>query len=228
MLRKPLLLVIIWVIAMAGPAIANEEKKPRIMAMGDSLMAWHNISRKSIAHALERELGEPVPNHAIGGARMLYGLPISGAMGMKISRQYRKGDWEWVVLNGGGNDLWLGCGCNSCDKRMNRMITKDGKTGAIPKLIDKLTAKGARVIYVGYLRSPGAWSPIEGCRDEGNELDARLSTMASARDDMFFVSLADLVPFGDRTYHGVDMIHPSVKASREIGQMVAEVIREND
>ncbi|KIC21731.1 GDSL family lipase, partial [Leisingera sp. ANG-S3] len=36
-----------------------------------------------------------------------------------------------------------------------------------------------------------------------------------------------LVPYGDRSYHALDMIHPSVKASSEIGRKVAEIIRTN-
>ncbi|MGR3647544.1 MAG: SGNH/GDSL hydrolase family protein [Shimia sp.] len=211
----------------AEPEVSRNAS-PRILAMGDSLMAWHNVSGRSIAHHVGKTLNEPVANHSISGARIIYKLPVSGAMGLRISNQYRKGDWDWVVLNGGGNDLWMGCGCGACEKRMNKMISEDGRKGAIPHLVDSLRGSGAKIVYVGYLRSPGAWSPIEGCKPAGDRLEARIAKLAQIMPEMHFVSLEDLVPHGDRSYHSADMIHPSLKASREIGQRVAAVIKAND
>lgn len=206
-------------LAEGGPAA------PRILAMGDSLMAWHGMSQRSIAHVIGRELGEPVVNRSVGGARIIYKLPLSGAMGLKIANQYKKGDWDWVVLNGGGNDLWLGCGCVACDKKMNRLISPDGRKGEIPRLVDTLHKADINVVYVGYLRSPGVGSIIDECRDEGNELETRIEKLANILDGVYFLSLADLVPYGDRSYHGADMIHPSVKASAAIGKAVSNIIR---
>ncbi|SFM02526.1 SGNH/GDSL hydrolase family protein [Shimia aestuarii] len=201
---------------------------PRILAMGDSLMAWHGVTERSITHSLANELGEPVLNRSIGGARIIYGLPISGSMGMKIANQYKEGNWDWIVLNGGGNDLWLGCGCVACDPKIERMISEDGRKGAIPHLVDSLRKTGANIVYVGYLRSPGVWSPIEECRDDGDKLEARIEKLAEILPNVHFVSLKDLVPHGDRSYHGADMIHPSLKASREIGKRVAAVIKASE
>lgn len=217
----------------APPAVVDQadsvsRNSPRILAMGDSMMAWHSISKKSIAHEVGISLGEPVTSNAVSGARILYNLPISGAAGLKIASQYRKGDWDWVVLNGGGNDIFLGCGCGACTRKLDKMISEDGKRGAIPMMVQDLRQKGAQVAYVGYLRSPGAWSPIENCRAAGDVLEARISALAMLDRGIHFVSLTDLVPDGDRTFHGADMIHPSVKGSRAIGQRVAAVIRAQD
>lgn len=49
--------------------------------------------------------------------------------------------------------------------------------------------------------------------------------MAARDSGVHFISLADLVPHGDRSYHAADMIHPSVKASRAIAARIAAVIR---
>lgn len=197
----------------------------RILAMGDSMMAWHGTAHRSIPHAIENELGEPVINRSVVGAQMIYELPISGALGMNIGKQYRHGNWDWIVLNGGGNDLWLGCGCDRCDKRMNRLISADGQYGAIPALVRRLRSSGAQVIYVGYLRSPGVGSMIEHCKDDGDELESRIARRAASDPGFHFLSLADLVPPGDRSFHAADMIHPSVKASSTIGQGIARIIR---
>jgi acyl-CoA thioesterase-1 len=196
----------------------------RILAMGDSFLGTNSSQNRSIPSVLAKILKEPVRNRAVSGARIIYKLPISGSLGFNISRQYRKGPWDWILLNGGGNDLWLGCGCGRCDAKMNKLISKDGTRGEIPKLISKLRASKARVVYVGYLRSPGAWSPIERCRDEGDELDARIARLAKRDKGLWFVSLADLVTRGDKSFHAPDMIHPSPKGSAAAAQRIAKII----
>lgn len=222
------LMFCLFALGFGATSVTADQKPTRILAIGDSLMAWHSVTGKSISHAVAKELKEPVENRSISGARVLYGLPISGAMGMNISKQYSPGNWDWVVLNGGGNDLWLGCGCSACERKIGRMISVDGSEGNIPKLVSRLLKDGVKVVYVGYLRSPGIGSIIDGCREEGNELEKRIAQMAKRDGDVHFLSLAEMVPHGDRSYHGLDMIHPSIKASAEIGRRVAAIIREND
>lgn len=200
---------------------------PKILTMGDSLLAWNRLSGKSVSEAVERFLGKPVVDRSVSGARYLYKLPITGSMGMKIESQYRYGFWDWVILNGGGNDLWLGCGCSRCDHRMDRLITADGTAGAIPDTMRLARASGARVVYVGYLRSPGVGSPIEHCRNEGDELERRITLAASKDPGVHFLSLKDLVPHGSRAFHAFDMIHPSERASTAIGERIAKIIAEN-
>lgn len=215
-----------FVLALAGCIQTVSRDNPsRILAMGDSLMAWHLSSDNSITNSLANELGEPVINRSVGGARVLYALPVSGSLGMKIENQYADGNWDWIVLNGGGNDLWLGCGCVACNGKMDRLIAPDGRKGEIARMVWELRQTGAQVIYVGYLRSPGRSSIIEHCRDDGNELEARIEKLADLLPGVYFLSLADLVPYGDRSYHAADMIHPSIKASTEIGQRVANLIQ---
>jgi hypothetical protein len=114
---------------------------------------------------------------SVAGARFLYRLPISGALGLNITKQFRQGDWDWAVLNGGGNDLWLGCGCMRCAGKLDRLISRDGRRGAIPGFVSRLRQSGAQVIYVGYLRTPGITSPVEHCTDEGAEMDRRAALL---------------------------------------------------
>lgn len=200
----------------------------RILIMGDSLFATHQLKGKSIGHVLEKQLGEQVIDRSVLGARIQYALPVSGSLGVKIARQYREGPWEWIILNGGGNDLWLGCGCGRCGAKLNRMISADGTGGDIPTLVGRLRQSGARVAYVGYLRSPGMLSPIEHCKNEADALEGRLAAMAARDAGVTFVSIADLVPDGDSSYFTIDMIHPSVKGSRAIAERIAGVIRDSE
>lgn len=197
----------------------------QILVVGDSFMAAHRVSKRSIPDVIRSRLKTPVQTRAVSGARMIYNLPITGAMGLSIPQQFRDGDWDWMVMNGGGNDLWLGCGCHTCDRKLDRLISKSGTKGKIPSTVAKALKSGVQVLYVGYLRSPGANSPIESCRDEGNELDARLAQMAKRVKGVHFIAMADLVPHGDRSFHGLDMIHPSIKGSNAIGTRIATYIR---
>lgn len=187
---------------------------PKILVMGDSLIATNVLSGRAIPNVLTKELGVPVTN-----------VSLTGKWVRGISRQYKNDDWDWVIVNGGGNDLMWGCGCNKCDLRLQTLISPSGDLGQIPSMVAKIRQSGAKVIYVGYLRSPGLGSPIERCRDEGDVLEARIQTMAERDKNVFFLSNADLVPYGDKSYHGFDRVHPSVKGSAAIAKRIAKLMR---
>ena len=200
---------------------------PRILVMGDSLMAMNRVLGGSVAQALGETFGVQVQDQSVLGARYFFVVPVLNAAGLKIKAQLTGGPWDYVVLNGGGNDLLFGCGCGACTRMMTRLISPDGSTGAIPDLVADLRASGAKVIYTGYMRTPGVISPVESCGPLGDELDRRLTLMAARDAGVSFVLLSDLVTQdGDRSYHGIDMVHPSVKGSRAIAARVATLIRE--
>ena len=205
-----------------SPALADPL---RILVMGDSFMTSNGSAGSAVPTLLRRTLNANVHSRAVTGARFVYRLPITGALGMNITKQYRPGPWDFVVMNGGGNDLWMGCGCTRCRKRLNRLISPDGRKGEIPSAVSKARKSGAKVIYVGYLRSPGLGSPIEHCRKVGDALEARINVMAKQDIGVSFVSLADMVPHGDRSFHAADMIHPSPKGSTAATMRIAQTIR---
>ena len=197
----------------------------RILAMGDSLMAWNSNGGAAISDAVERTLGEEVTDRSVVGAYMIYNLPISGSLGFRIGSQYVDGPWDWVILNGGGNDLWLGCGCGACEQRLNKMLTETGEQGEVANIIWRLQKTGAKVVVLGYLRTPGKESPIEHCSAIGDVYEARLERLAARNRDVYFISNRDLVPDGDLSFHAADRIHPSRKGSAAIGARVADLIR---
>lgn len=217
-------LVLLTVLFLGPFTAAARDATPRILVMGDSLLATHSLTGNAVSDYIEKSLGQRVNDRSTKGARIIYKLPITGAMGLNIGKQYRKGQWDWIVLNGGGNDIWFGCGCHKCERRIRRLISADGKRGEVPKLVSKLRRTGAKVIYIGYLRSPGVGSMIESCKDEGDLFESRVNKMAKLNNGVYFLSLADLVPYGDRSYHAIDMVHPSIKASKTIGGMVVKLI----
>lgn len=224
-MRFFVLLIAVTALLTGCSGSAPTDQPTRILAMGDSLMAWNNISGQSIPNTVAKTMREPVVDRSVSAARIIYRLPISGSAGLNIGKQYKPGDWDWIIVNGGGNDLLLGCGCIACDTKLDKLISTDGTKGAIPGMVSDLRKTGAKVIYVGYLRSPGVGSVIEHCRSEGDILEQRVTQMAELDDGVYFLSLRDLVPRGDRSYHALDMIHPSIKASTAIGNKIAAIIR---
>jgi acyl-CoA thioesterase I len=198
----------------------------RILILGDSMMSANRGSGQSVAAVIKTVLGEDVSDRSTAGARYFYALPISGKAGLRLTAQYRPGNWDWVVLNGGGNDLLFGCGCSKCTRMLDQLVSNDGRSGAIPSFIAKIRQTGAKVLYVGYLRSPGVQSPIKACKPAGNELDRRLAKMARTDAGITFLPMSDLVPSGDRTFHQSDLIHPSVKGSRGIGMRIARILQQ--
>ncbi len=198
--------------------------KATILLLGDSMLASNSAAGAAVADVIEGELGREVIDRSVPGARYFYGLPITGAAGLRLTAQPRPGPWEVVVVNGGGNDFLFGCACGRCNGVMNRLISADGRTGAIPDFVARLQADGAYVVYAGYLRNPGTATPIKGCRDEGDELDRRLAALDRINDRMTFLPMSDVVPYGDTSYQQADRIHPSVKGSRAIGLRIARHI----
>ncbi|PTV97168.1 GDSL-like lipase/acylhydrolase family protein [Rhodobacter aestuarii] len=213
------LLVMLCALGTGVPAQAD------ILVMGDSLLAVNGLQGKSVAKELRRLLpGEHVRDRSKMGASYLYPLPVTGAMGMSIPKQYRQGNWDWVVLNGGGNDVLWNCGCGPCTRFLDKLITRDGMAGAIADQVRALRASGARVVFVGYLRSNGFDSPVDKCGPTGDEMDRRIGRLAKADPGVEFVPLADLVPEGDTSFYAPDRIHPSPKGSAAIAARIAKVI----
>jgi lysophospholipase L1-like esterase len=221
---KAVLVLVSFLLLGCGEQVTSTTKS-RILLLGDSMMAANQQNNASVADGIEAILGEEVIDRSVYAARYFYILPISGAAGLRLDAQYVPGKWDWVVLNGGGNDLLFGCGCGLCDGVMNRLVSADGRSGAVPGFVAKIRAGGARVLYVGYLRNPGTATPIKGCRAAGDEFDRRLTAMAALNSGVDFVALSDLVPNGDTSYHQFDRIHPSAKGSRAIAGRIAQRIK---
>lgn len=227
MRRTFLALLSLFLLLSCGEMVIESTKDARILMMGDSMLAANRTSGRSVGVDLERRLGEPVIDRSTYAARMFYALPLTGAAGLSIPAQYQKGQWDWVVMNGGGNDLIFGCACGYCSTMVDNLISKDGTAGRIPETIRRAQASGARVVYSGYLRNPGLFTPVRPCKVYGDELDRRLSRLDARDPNMVFVPMSDLVPEGDPSLHQQDLIHPSPKGSAAIAARIAAAIKAN-
>ena len=194
----------------------------KILVMGDSMMAWNDFTGKGVPDVMENLLEEPVLNVAVRGA-MLIG---SGDAAFDIRGQYRASDWDWVVFNGGANDLFFKCSCSkSCEPLLNQMISADGKTGEFPKLVEKIAKAGPKVMVTGYHRARQMNAPLRACGDDLDELDRRLAKMAKMRNRVEFLNLQNVFPAGDTSFYDLDRTHPSPKGSATIAAAIAKELR---
>ena len=208
-------------LALAGSASAD----PRpILVMGDSILDWNRGTGRSVADALGADLGRSVENASMSGARLM----PRGFLGRvrSIPAQYARGDWSWVVLDGGANDLLRDCGCARCDAVLDRLITPDGQRGAIPTLIREVRAKGPRVLWMGYYGPNGRGGAFDACEDELRELDARVAMLAARTEGVAFADAGDVMGPGNAGDYHRDNVHPGPRGSARIGRHLAAAIRE--
>jgi len=102
--------------------------------MGDSFMTSNASARQSVPHMLSDLLQTRAKSKAVSGTRHLYALPITGALGLNISRQYRSGRWEYVVMNGGKVRFY------STVELVNALEQEKalGKTGKMAEMMTKI------------------------------------------------------------------------------------------
>ena len=194
-----------------------------ILVIGDSVMAWNGSSNASIPDVIGRTLGRDVTDRAVPGAQFANASGIAGAVGFDIQKQYPGGRWNWIVVNGGANDMIGDCKCRSCDRDLDALISPDGRSGAIPAFLTGLRASGARVLWMGYYAGNGKGS-FNGCRDELVALDARVARFAQTTVGVLFADSEDVLDPTDPASFAPDNTHPSAKGSAVIGTYLARVI----
>lgn len=208
------------------PASNNNPEAAHILAVGDSFFDYNAIQRASIPDVVEDVIGIKVTNAAMSGAYFANPDTSAAASGLDVRSQYQEGDWEWVLVSGGGNDLNELCGCGKCDPVLDALIAADGSRGEIPVFVESIAANGVMVMLVGYYEVPSdAEHGFDQCADEFVELSARLETTASITNGVWFVSAADVVSAEQRSAYANDRVHPSIEGSRLIGEHIAAAMQ---
>lgn len=198
-----------------------------ILVLGDSIMAWNG--GRSIPDVVANQTGRSVTSRAVPGAQFDNGSTLASAVGFDIQQQFPGGRWNWVVVNGGANDLSADCGCGACGASVNALTAPDGQSGSIPAFLQRLRAQtGAQVMWMGYYAGSGSGS-FAGCRDDLVEIESRIATFAAGRPGIHFVDSEDVIDRGDRGLFAGDNVHPSARGSARIGAYLAQEItaREN-
>ena len=196
-----------------------------ILMIGDSVLAWNRTSGRDVGSALGASLDRTVTNRATPGAQIRK-RGFASALGLGIPDQLSGQGWNWVVMNGGANDLGFSCGCTRCDGVIEALISRDGTTGDIPALITRARSTGAKVLWMGYYRAPNSGS-FQGCRPGLVEIERRIAKLAQATPGVSFVDSEDVITPRDPSLYAADATHPSPKGSAVIGQYLAKTIKAN-
>ncbi|WP_254702613.1 SGNH/GDSL hydrolase family protein [Sulfitobacter sp. THAF37] len=197
-----------------------------ILVLGDSVMAWNGGSDAAIPDAMQTALGRKVVSKAVPGAQFDNGSGLAGAVGFDIRRQFPGGRWNWIVLNGGANDLGSDCGCGACGAVVDGLIGPDARSGSVPDFIDRLQQEtGARIIWMGYYKGNGKGS-FQGCRDDLVRMETRIARFAATRSAVYFIDSEDVIDPTDPAMFAADNTHPSPRASALIGSYLARGIAE--
>ncbi|RVT87270.1 SGNH/GDSL hydrolase family protein [Rhodobacteraceae bacterium CCMM004] len=214
---------LICLAALAGCARTIGDGPPRLLAVGDSVMAWNAAGGQSIPAVVARETGLTTRNAAVPGAGL---LPGTGLAGLTIVGQIEPGRYDWAIANGGANDLDALCGCARCPETLDRLLTRDGTRGAWVDMVARLRAAGAaRVLILGYYgpARTGRGGGYDRCNDEVAEMDRRLARLAARRADVVHVTARDVFD-GDPALYARDLVHPSPAGSARIGRLIARTI----
>lgn len=193
-----------------------------ILVIGDSVMAWNGFSDADVGHVIGDELNREVVNRAALGAQ----IDASGArslLGLNIPAQLSSGPWNWVVMNGGANDLGGSCEGGNRAAVIDGLMSADGTVGKISDLIARARAQGAQVLWMGYYQAPNSTS-FKGCRPVLVELERRIAVHAAANQGVYFVDAEDAFDPSDATLFASDKTHPSAKGSAVLGRFLARTI----
>lgn len=207
----------IWLLAavLAGCSVVAPpaDGDADVLVVGDSILAWHRGTGRSIPDVVAAQTGLEVSNVAISGARFL------GTQG--IPSQYVAGDWDVVIFNGGGNDISPVCGSGQERVVLDRLISADGQSGALPQFARRVVADGARAVVMRYYPVSVRGGPFAPCAATLSELGHRQARMAQALANVTFVDAGDAVRPDDLSAYGVDLVHPTPAGSATIGQLIA-------
>jgi lysophospholipase L1-like esterase len=210
----------VFVLWCLGSAVSADPL--RVLAIGDSVLAWHKWTGRDIPSAMGDLLNAEVENDAVAGSRFSNDSALGRAVGFDVRAQFRTGDWDLIVINGGANDFLNDCNCGACDSVLDGLITAD-LTGEVPGFVARLQRTGAQVIWMGYYASARS-GQFAGCRPYLVEYDARLARLAALMPGLTFVDSEDVIDPDDRSLFAFDGIHPSPAGARRIGTYLAQSV----
>ena len=200
-------------------ACSAEKVTTGLQAVGDSMFDW-NDEDSSIPAVVAANLGLPFQNNAIGGTTIT-------EVGFPIPEQYEAGTWDWVLVDGGGNDLNDGCECRQCDAVMEEIITADAEQGAMADFVEQIVDDGYNVALMGYYEMPNnAEYGFDQCNDELGVLLPRYQLLAERFERVTFIDIREVVsPQTTPQAYDEDQVHPSTEGARMIAEHIASVLR---
>ena len=214
-MRVPTLIAAVSVGLLAGCA-AGPPPDARILAMGDSILSWNSLSGRDVPTLVGRATGLTVHNVARNGANVM--------REPGIGTQYIPGDWDYVIVTGGGNDLAQVClSPSAAEARVNELLGPD-LGGTFTKMLIEPLAAGAEVIILGYPPVSLRGGPFRACAEQLAVLSARQAELAARVPGVTFVDARDVISPDDRQAYGIDRVHPTPYATQLMAELIAAEI----
>lgn len=190
-----------------------------LLAVGDSVFDYHVEDGESIPEVVASELGIAVQNNAIGGSH------LSSNYGEGIPETYETGDWSWVLVDGGANDLNDECSCGDCEVLLDELISPDSSGGIMRDFVEEIQGDGHPVALLGYYMVPeGAEFGFANCEETIRELNTRYDALAEQVDGVYYIDAGEVITPDQNELYDADNVHPSVEGARVLGEFIAEQI----
>ena len=198
---------------LAAPVQAHE-----IIVIGDSIMDWNGP--QSMPAQLSRELGLPIDDRSVAGAQISSGF-WDRLEGLDIMAQLDGDRPDILVMTGGGNDLGNTCGCNDgCAGEVESLLNKDGH-GTLGDVLEGVVADGTEVFVLGYADPPVGGNEFTDCIPHLRTLAERLDAIPGVT----LVPVHQAIDPTDRSFYDSDRVHPSVKGSSMMAELLADAIK---
>lgn len=184
------------------PAVAA--KKPKIVALGDSLTAGFGLTEtESMPYLLQQRLQSDgfdyeVVNAGVSGDTSLGGLE-------RVDWVLEQENVKVLILELGGNDL------------LRRMPVESMKRN-LSQIIDKAKARGVQVLFCGMLAPPGVGSEYQ------REFQMAFPDLAAEHGVPFLPFLLEGVAL-KKELNQADGIHPNAEGSKIMTENVYKALR---
>ena len=195
----------------------NTEERT-LLGMGDSVMEWNREDASTIPEVVGEEAGFAVLNNAESGAKVIeesYAIPS----------QFVEQNWDWVIINGGANDV-----DGYCDEDegavLDAIISDDVSQGDMVDLVNKVSTFAKHVMLASYYDIPSDSESMVGCEAVMEEMELRYEALANTLPNVHFFDMGDAITPSNREYYDEDLLHPSPDGCVAIGMMMAERILE--
>lgn len=120
-------------------------------------------------------------------------------------------------MTGGGNDLGEACGCAA---EVETLLTRDGR-GEMGDFLRELVADGTQVFVLGYADPPPGGNEFTGCLPHLRRLAGRLEAIPG----VIHVPVGDAIDPADSSFCDADRVHPSVRGSSVMAELLSEAIK---
>lgn len=200
-----------------GMLLAAPMQAQTIIVIGDSIMDWNG--QQSIPARLSQELDLPVDDRSLAGAQISAGF-WGRLQGFDIRAQLDGNRPDILVMTGGANDLGEACGCaKGCVSEVDTLLTPDGH-GELGDFLRDVVLDGTQVFVLGYADPPQGGNEFTGCIPHLRILADRLSALPGVT----YVSVRNAIDPADNSFYDADRVHPSVRGSSVMAELLADAI----